>query len=295
MANSLTLSVNPILATRRSIPEEALAGMSKIEQDIFRASIRRTFGEMSQEEIGRTLRGGLTYTARDAGCRQFTQEDLQYITGRLVILLPRSYPLYSAEDFILAFELCFTGELDGFLPNGASDRSCYNNFSIEYICRVLNAYGQMRVRVINKVKDTQPPRPDGRDLRAEAKRENEVRADLVRCYLYYKYHGKIPHISPIAEMLYHERLAAVGLTDKIKVTEAERKSILLRAMTDFLADGDTYNANRLRREGTAAEDIQNPAFSLARRRGIRRAFDYLISHEYQITNYITPYQYGAEI
>jgi hypothetical protein len=64
------------------------------------------------------------------------------------------YSQFTLSEIRIAFELALVGELDSFLPkdqNGMPDKSAYQNFSQEFICKILNAYKNYRGKVWNKV------------------------------------------------------------------------------------------------------------------------------------------------
>jgi hypothetical protein len=64
------------------------------------------------------------------------------------------YNQFTLEEIRLAFELALFGELDEYLPKdskGQPDKSAYQNFSLEFICKILNAFKAHRQKVWNKI------------------------------------------------------------------------------------------------------------------------------------------------
>lgn len=231
MNQLISLPKNTGVAVRRGLlaHPEALPELSIIERAIFEASTERTIGEMSGAELAREILPALRFIMRDVGYRE-QPGDLQYLTIRMPELLKRHYAALTLREIRLAFELSLTGELDPYLPkNGAGqpDRSHYQSFSAEYICKVLNAYKARRGWVTKKVYEAVTPKevakPDGEST-------ERMRGELVATFLHYKYRGYLPALSAILLMRFRQLLAGVGLCEPEHLGGLDQQQIIEAAV-----------------------------------------------------------------
>lgn len=266
---------------------EVLAALDILDERIFRAGTARTFDEYSIADLLREIIPALDSVLTDIQCR-WPGEKKDFAI-RVVDILKQYYGHLSVQDFRLAFELTITGELDAFFPkraDGSADRGHYQSFSTEYICKVLNAYKQRRAYALAAANKAMPEKPAERNPEKEAAAERFVKEGLINAFGYFKENGKLPAMTPVAEMLYQDELAAAGLAEKVIVTEAEQKEIFHRTLNAFARRGEIGYFNDLKKEGHEAESIQPGAFGLARRKAIKAAFEKMVGNGQEITDYI---------
>jgi len=263
-----------------------LAALSATEKTLFSASTGKMVAEYTDTELVAELTKTLRTVFRDVGYRA-EGGDGDYIALRLSMVLRRYYGQLTMQEFRLAFEMSVVGELDEFLPkgkDGQADRGHYQQFSVEYVCKILNAYRSKRDRVLRKAEQAMPS--TGATQQEIDSAKSATRRDLVAAYEYFRSNGRLPALSPIAEMLYYNLLAEAGFAPKVEVTEAEKNEILRRSINDFLARGYTGDAEELKQQGTSAPSIQYDAFALARRKALRETFYRMTREGIQITDYI---------
>ena len=268
---------------------EVVGALEVSERAILVASTAKTIGEYSGKELAEELRNTLKWIAKDIGYRSTDEGEAQYLVIRTAEILKRYYANFTLKDFRMAFEMCLTGELDEYLPKGRDgqpDRGHYQQFNAEYICKILRAYKSKRGEVLKKANEAVPQAPERISEEERKHYSIEVRKDCIAAYLYYKYHGRLPYLSPVAEMLYYEMLASSGLAESIEVTMAEQREILQRTIAGLARENMTGDVNRLKKEGPGAKELQGKAYAIARRKALRSVFDWMVKNEIQITDYI---------
>lgn len=289
MANELTTIKQTPVAVRQTMAQNpaVLAALDETEKRVFLASTDVPFREFPPKQLAANLIRFLPKLYKDIGIRYDGDNDA--LVTRLLEVLPRYYATLSLKDFFIAFELTIVGELDAYFPknrDGSADRGHYQQFTTEYVCKILNAYKQYRASVLSKACDALPAKAEPRNPEQEEKAERFTKEGLITAFYHFKEHGSLPHLSPAAEMLYHRELAAAGLATDVEVTEAEQKEIYHRTLNAFARSGNIGDFNDLKQEGHTAESIQFGAYGIARRKAIRDAFARLIKNGTEIENYI---------
>lgn len=261
--------------------------LNSIEKSVFTASTGKMVAEYTDAQLVEELAKALRTVFRDVGYKATDDSEYKYIALRLAVVLRRYYGQMTMQEFRLAFEMSVVGELDAYLPrraDGQADRGHYQQFSTEYACKIINAYRSKRDAVLKKAEKAMPK--NGVETSEVEAAKEATRRDLVAAYEYFRENGRLPSLSPVAEMLYYDLLAEAGLAPKVKVTEAEREEILRKTIDGFLAKGYTGDANDLKQQGTSATSIQYDAFALARRKNLRDTFARLVAQGTDITDFI---------
>lgn len=276
---------------RRAIANtpSVLGKLEPIERSVFLASTAKVAQEYTDAELAAVLADTLKWIAKDVGVRDTASPDWKITIVRFVQILKKYYPLFSVNDVKMAFELMITGELNDHLPKdrfGNPDKEHYQMFNAEYLCKILNAYKAFRKDVINKAAGMVPKPQQERDQAKENYYRNQTRMNVIGAFLFFKYHGYMPDMTPIMEMLAYQELAKVGLVDEIEVTEDEQQYILRRTLYDLTQRQMVGDRKRVEQQGLKAPEIQWPAFTLARRKLLKRTFVDMVEDELQITDYI---------
>lgn len=268
---------------------EIMGALCPVERAVFLASTAKTIAEYGATELTAELNNALRWISKDVGYRITDENEMQYLVIRTVEILKRYYPGFTLKDFRMAFEMSLTGELDDYLPkngNGQPDRSHYQQFNAEYICKILNAYKGRRAGVMKKAYDgiqDKEPEPDPKRVEYYL---NIARKNCIEAYEYYRGNGRLPEMTSIAEMYCYEMLSAAGLADEIVVTAEEQKVIWQRTVNEFARRGMVGDVHRMEAEGIAAKDIEHGSFVLARRKALAAAFRRMAEQGINITDYI---------
>ena len=265
--------------------------LSNTDKQIYKESLERPIRAIPDAELLQTVNIILPRIAKDMGYSFKDTGELQNLITRSAEILKNYYSGLSIKGIVLAFELCLIGELDRYLPKrigGEADRSHYNNFGLEYICKILNAYKNRRGEMLDSLEGKAPAQKQERKPQEDAMYERATKIDCILCFWYYKYHNKLPDISPIAEMLYYNLLSRVGLTPEVEVTIAEQQAIWQRTVNEFARQGQVSDVAKMRVIGIEGVQKEHRTYALARRRALEAAFAQMIKDEIQITDYIRP-------
>lgn len=267
----------PISEYRALVKKPEVVGiLTPVERAVLLSAADKTIAEYSGAELASELRDALQWIAKDIGYRVSDQGDWQYLVVRTAEILKRYYPGLTLKDFRMAFEMSLTGELDDYLPKGKDgqpDRNHYQQFNADYICKILNAYKMRRNGVIRKAREAVPKPEPERDYESERKYHNLACQDLLNVAEYYRQFRKLPDISPIAEMLYYNILAGVGIAPKIEITEQEQKYAFNQALNYYARKGMVGDMNRLKSEGITSEELKHDAFRASRRKALTEALE----------------------
>lgn len=294
--NNNQIAVRPVQKTAVMIRREmvkipaVMDALGPVEKAVFLASTAKTISEHTPAELAAELNTALRWIAKDIGYRATDESDTQYLVIRTAEILKRYYAGMTLKDFRMAFEMSLTGELDDFLPRGRDgqpDRNHYQQFNAEYICKILNAYKGRRAWILRKAHEAMPPEPEKQISPEESRRlRNATKTECIQAFEYFKENGRLPDMSPIAEMLYYDLLATAGLVPEIVVTIDEQKAILQRTINEFARRGMVGDVRRLQQAGKDAPELQHGAFTMARKKALKAAFAKMAADGINITDYI---------
>ena len=279
------------IAIRRAIAQTPaiVEKLEPIERSVFLASTAKVAQEYDDRELAATMADTLKWVAKDIGIRDTESPDWKITIVRFGQILKRYYPLFSVKDIRMAFELMVTGELNDYLPKdrfGNPDKEHYQMFNADYFCKILNAYRVYRKAVINKAVEMVPKPVKQRNEAEERFYRNQTRKDIIAAFLFFKYRGYMPKLSPILEMLAYQDLAMVGLAEPFDVTPQEQQIILRRTLFELTQRQMIGDKKRVEQQGINAPDIQHGAYRLARLKALKRTFAEMVAEEIQITDYI---------
>ena len=294
--NNNQIAVRPVKKTAVMIRREmvkipaVMDALGPVEKAVFLASTAKTISEHTPAELAAELNTALRWIAKDIGYRATDESDTQYLVIRTAEILKRYYAGMTLKDFRMAFEMSLTGELDDFLPRGRDgqpDRGHYQQFNAEYICKILNAYKGRRAWILRKAHEAMPPEPEKQISPEESRRlRNATKTECIQAFEYFKENGRLPDMSPIAEMLFYDLLAAAGLADEIEITLADQKEIWQRTINYYARRGYVGDVRRLKESGTDDPELEHGSFVLARRKALAATFRRMAEQGITITDYI---------
>lgn len=251
------------------LPEVAKA-LDTAERVIYKAQFQRPVSSYKMPELLAELPDIIRDAAMQVGCR-IAPNDMTIAAKMAANVLTRYYSGLTLSDFGTAFEMCALGELDRFLPkrDGQPDRGHYQMFNTEYIGKVLRAYSLRRAEVMRKAEGARPAAEPARDMEQEARDWQVVRDGFLHDWLYYKYHGRMPRISPVAVVIYYNTLARLGWCEEMEVTPREQDAVIYGAMAGLAGKGSRENERTARK-----------------RQEIERAFRDMVEDEIQFGKFI---------
>lgn len=251
------------------IPEVAKA-LDTAERVIYKAQFQRPASSYTMPELLAELPDVIRDAAMQVGCR-IAPNDIPLASKMAANVLTRYYSGLTLSDFGTAFEMCALGELDRFLPkrDGQADRGHYQMFNTEYIGKVMRAYSLRRAEIMRKAESARPDTGPKRDAAQEQKDWDVVRAGFLWDYLYFKYHNRMPRISPVAVVIYYKHLARLGWVDDMEVTAKEQEAAIYCAVA-----------------GIAGKPMRESDRTQIKRQAIERAFRDMVEDEIQFDKFI---------
>lgn len=274
------------IEVRRGLVEvpEVRATLSAIEMNILEASTHTQIKDMADVEAVPKFRKLLRFISYDIGYSIPKEGEVwAYQQTRIYEVLKRYYGTMSLREVKMAFELLVTGELDAFLPKdgqGNPDRKHYQQFNVEYVSKVLNAYKARRERTVSKAYQALPAPTRRLSSDKEQRYASEIDAICRREYLRYKYTARID-FGVFNDIYIYAWLVKIGRAQPIYITEADRQ----RAVAAYLKRAtlgveNKYDEAHVRKHGTQAKQIDGTAYIEARRRLIFKVFDEMLEDEY---------------
>ena len=271
------------LALRRTVSVQQVEdNLNPVELNIFMASTKCAVSEFTDEKLAIKLNELASYVARDVG---IMREVEPYQKARFTQIIRTYFNGFSLKEITVAFELALVGELDDYLPKGSdgkADKGHYQQFSVEYITKILNAYALKRNVVVHKML-TALPEPKN-EITPEQKLfyENSILDRIAMIYLRYKYTDVFE--SYFNETLYIKELIRVGLVKEVEVTKDDEmqavNSIMIRAQKGLL---NKFTAEQMTKDKTI---LPETAKIISYRNAIRSCFDWMIRNEIQILNFL---------
>lgn len=287
--NEIAIRKSAIAERRQMILNPSVMNsLDSVEKAVLLASTAKTVGEYDPRELAGDLEVILRGVIRDVGYRLASPDEIHTITVRMLEIVKKYYERLTLKDIRMAFEMSVAGQLDEYFPTrgGVPDRGHYQQFNVDYFCKIVNAYIARRGKVLQKARQAIPV--EVQDIKEEEKAlwKNEAKRGLLDCYDTYTLCGKLPELSPISEMLYYTYLHELGFAKDVQVTEDEQKEILRRTIAQYAMKGYIGDMNRLKESGTGDAEIQPGAYRLARRKALKDAFDFCVKNEIELAEYV---------
>lgn len=288
--NQIAIRKSAVMERRElMLNQQVMSALDQLEKTIFLASTSKTISEYDTRQLAGDFEVVLKGITRDVGYRLNSPDEIHILTLRLMDIARKYYGDLTLKDIRLAFEMSLVGVLDDYLPttrDGRADRGHYQQFSVDYFCKIVNAYICLRKGIFVKAKQFVPVEIE--EIKEEDKTlwKNEAKRGLLDCYDTYTLCGKLPDLSPISEMLYYTYLRELGFAKDVQVTEDEQKEILRRTIAQYAMKGYIGDMNRLKESGTGDAEIQPEAYRLARRKALKDAFDFCIKNEIELAEYV---------
>lgn len=267
-----------------------MGALGPVEKAVFLASTAKTIAEYDANELSIELAKALKWIAKDVGYRATDESERGYLVVRVAEILKRYYDGLTMRDFKMAFEMSITGELDEYLPkgrDGQADRGHYQQFNAEYVCKILNAYKLRRASVLKRAYDAMPEqeaKPNAKVVSELMLRQKQIFIEVLENY---RINERFPDgMTPITEIICCNVLANCGLMPEIEVTPQEQQQIFQRTMNHYARMGNVGDLERLRKAGPTDQELQQKAFTLARRKALQSTIERIINDGVDIAQYI---------
>lgn len=265
------------MGTLQKIDEKPI--LPTIDRQIYDAATKAKIKDITAKELVENLSTIFRMIAMQVG---YTPgKDWQVVQTMLTEIIKKHYYDMTLSDIKLSFELCVTGNLDNYLPRdsqGNPDRKCYNQFTADYFCRIMNAYKRRQNDVFSRVYESEK-KPLLLTSEEKEKHDKERMEDNIKVFEKYKETGKL-EFALGDEIFIYDWLRNLGYAEEIQATEEERKQAywiyLQRAARGMV---NKYQADYVRKKGIESDELDFTAFEIARRKEIKKAFDKMIAHD----------------
>lgn len=260
--------------------------LTDMERRIISAMNGNRICDVSSQTYMPVLVKAIMRIASDVGYnyKVYTEMEWSEKCKRVASFVAEYYSVLTAKEVYLSFELSEIGYLNPYLPhdsNGNPDNRHYNQFSIGYFAKVLNAYKLARNEIVAKITNEEPEikKPEATQIE---KYESHLTRRIEEVFLCYKYTGKLDfgYTNPV---IIYSILERINLAGPIKENESDRSKsfakYLKRVSRKFV---NPDRAFYVRRQGKESRELDFDARSNAMEREIKRAFDEMIKEEVQI-------------
>lgn len=258
-----------------TIPEKSVSSICKVagnlNVEIFQKSREERIGSCAESIMMEKVAGVMDFIMRDMGVR--TTPDT-YSRVRMSQFIVRRYSDLSLSELKLAFELAVIGELNV----DEKDVKHYNDFSILYVSRILNAYKTKRRESIHNV-TLALPQPEIKPTQEEIEKIHTQFINVI-CNLYDKQKGGEDVTHRFTGIIY-DYLNRLGL---IKISATTKKQFMVLAKMK-LADQAT-SINALHRVNFLAL-MDTSQILEAKRMTIRKQFENYIKKNADLKQLIT--------
>lgn len=270
--------------------ENVQKALTRSEQRLLNAMTGTAIEDIEKAVLIKEATKIFKYAAYDVGCQMPTNPELlAYTMARLANVLMEHYPHNTLEDVKLAFELTATGKLDNYFaktPQGTPDKNHYQHFSVEYLCKVMNAYnaksGDVEASAISARGTLEPPKETAEQVQ---QREAQRFAKNIQIFNHYKQHGELC-INLIDAKYIAEWLERNKIIGDIEITDSDRNKAYLVYMHEaVLGIVNKYAAYKVYKDKQAkreSPELDYKAFIVAREKAIKAAFDTMIKNEVNI-------------
>ena len=215
IANNLVKAAE-LKSNTLSLPE-VQGGLSEIEYKTAEATTRKPIKALSDDDLQKEIAATLKFIIKDLGIHNFSGQDAGYQTIRFMKLLREYYGEMSYREVELAFEMSMTGQLANYLE----DRNHYQQFSVDYITKVLNAFRAYKQKVWVKANSLVP----SKNLVSEEEKERSKRFnidDLIAKFREYREKKVTPNF--MVPAIPYEILKKSGLTKNDLTASPEDKA-----------------------------------------------------------------------
>ena len=267
--NGVLATANNAVAIRQDMAKLEIVKkvLTADEMRIFKASAMRPIGNYADRELAIACKDAFDFIAEDVGYNKPDMMSWGKTMMRIAIILKRYYQNFTMNEIAMAFELLAVGKLDGYLPKdsqGNPDRKHYQQFNIEYLSKVLNAYRKARAFVLKKARDVMPKMQPQRTSQEIRDNRQMVVEDIMNYYLRYKYTGRLNCGSVLGELLIYRELARIGYVPEAQMTLGEQRNII---------------------DSTLTHKMDFSKMAINRRMAIKLAFEKMVNDEVQLMDY----------
>ena len=269
---------------------EVQNGLGKIEMKVAEAGTKKLIKLMSDQDLLKEIEDSIEYIALDLGIKNFKDKDdregrggrAAYASTRFFQVLKNYYDDLTYDEVILSFELSMVGHLDEWLPDGHGH---YQDFSFEYVTKILNAYKQYKRKTWTKVNRLIP---HIETITEDQKKENKefILKDIITKFKNYR-DEKVKPIFLVPFLVIDEFISAGVLSGRPEVIPED----IEKGFVDVMCRSSKSNAQKAKiksdkEQGIENEDLNHSSERYSHERQIIKVFDEIISSGLDIEDVI---------
>jgi len=279
---------DPILKQRAEMLSNELVTKKMTQSEIMLANASTMIQIKSIENVEVKLIVIGKGILQDIGVRDWNDENAnRHRLIRFSDIVKRYFNTLSLREIKLAFEFMAVGYLDEYLPkdrNGKAERNHYQDFSMEYYSKILNAYKEYRSQVWHKAKSNLPKIAETISSEEQKQNTNIIIQEIHEAFDNFKKEKIEPNfdLHVHARILVDNNLIDLKPLDKESIDKAYK-----HALVDKLIQGierksmiDTYA------EGKMTHPLKVIAWSVQNNKTIKQYFEKLIEEKKDIRDYL---------
>lgn len=266
--------------------ESVRSNLTDIELRIAEAGTRSPIKSIPDNEL--ISQSGILATtiSRDLGIKSWNNpESMKYDANRFYFTIKNYYSEMTLREVKTAFELLSVGTLDPFLPkdkHGHAEKGHYQEFSKEFICKVLNAFKKSKMKVWSKVNKSLPEASleateEEKDLYKKSFLEN-----ICRKFKDYRDEGIYPRFlvpSLVIKKMVDFKLISIGIElNDTNISNGYEKAVVSNTATT----GDRIRMSKDRKDGKRHRLVIANAERDAHQEAIIYVFDKLIKEKKEL-------------
>lgn len=261
--------MNNSLAISQRYPRDWLVALetnnlSSDDAKIVTAAKQKAVGDYSPSELTNECLQMFEFISKDIGLKRTENTDFNYSVIRIADILQRYFPILSLAEVKLAFELLVVGQL------GQIEH--YQQLSVDYVCKVLNAYKLKQQQALANAVRLQP-KPQTKQLMVAVP---EPKTICRKVFDRYKETGVLT-FGIHEDIVVYNFLHSKGLIPKIEITEQDRAKAIQRVLAE-VAEGkrSEVQGKWAKIHGLNSREIEVPSYDNALHRTIKNYFDKLL-------------------
>ena len=251
--------------------------LTEIEKQISRTWIEKRLSSYSKQQLSADFGKLIRFIAKDSG---IIQPPDQYDQTRFVEILLTYYRDFSINEVKMAFELANVGELDSFLlkdRDGNPDKNHYQVFSVEYVCKILNAYKKRKSQIHFKALKALPEKAYSMTEQEKQEVDLSVRHSIAEKFIRYRDEKVIPVFYVHVAIFSVLRDAGIITETEFQTSKESVEEALKQILSDrTVAESERSRAKKYVQNGSISSILQNRAGMVEYDKQIIRIFDKLI-------------------
>lgn len=243
------------------------ARLSSEDANIITAAKGKLVGEYSSTNLAAELNCLFSFIIKDIGLKSQNENEYKYFILRLTNIIAKYYPKLTISEIKLAFEMLIIGRL------GQIEH--YQQLSVDYVCKVLNAYKILQQKAFSNFVKLQP-NPVQKSLPVAVP---EPKAVCRKVFDHYKETGELKfgiHEDVIIGKFLQEKKAI----PIIEITDEDKANAIQRILAE-VAEGKRPEIQGVwaKKNKLSDRELEPPSYTNALYRIIKNYFDKLIKKE----------------